>query len=153
MATVQPQSTSETSRLTAEPPEITSRDREAWAPAPGVFPAGCAFCLLHGDLGPPGTPFVVRLRASSGYCFAPHSHPHDEHATVISGRILVGFGPELDREAARPMGPGDYVFLPREQFHSVWMVEDDTVVQVNAVGPFAITYANPADDPRVATSH
>jgi hypothetical protein len=153
MATVQTQSTSETISPTTEEPAVTSRSQEPWTPAPGVFPAGCAFCLLHGDLGTPGTPFVVRLKASTGYCFAPHSHPHDEHATVLSGRIRVGHGPELDRDAATPLGPGDYVFLPREQFHSVWITENDTVIQVNAVGPFGITYANPADDPRNATAH
>lgn len=136
-----------------ERPSMTAVDEVAWGPAPGVFPAGCAFCVLHGDPGAAGREFTVRLKASEGYCFAPHSHPHDEHVTVITGALLLGNGARADRESARTLGPGGYAFLPREEFHYAWTTEDDTVFQVNAVGPFAITYANPADDPRNAPTH
>jgi hypothetical protein len=35
------------------------------------------------------------------------------------------------------------VFLPKERFHYAWATHDDTEFQVNAIGPFAITYAHP----------
>jgi quercetin dioxygenase-like cupin family protein len=133
-----------------ETPALAGREDVAWGPAPDVFPAGAQFCLLHGDPFAPGGVFTVRLRTAEGYVFAPHSHPHDEHVTVISGALALGDGERLDRGAARTLGPGSYVFLPKERFHWAWAVEDDTVFQVHATGPFGITYANPADDPRNA---
>ncbi len=137
-----------------ERPALLEKDELRWGAAPEVFPAGCAFCVLHGDPGAAGKEFTVRLKTSQGYVFAPHSHPHDEHVTVIAGMLLLGNGPRLDRDGARPLGPGGYAFLPRDQFHYAWSTQDDTVFQVNAVGPFGISYANPEDDPRGApTSH
>lgn len=136
-----------------ERPALLEERELSWGPAPEVFPAGCAFCVLHGDPGAAGREFTVRLRPSQGYVFAPHSHPHDEHVTVISGSLLLGNGPRLDRDAARELGPGAYAFLPRDQFHYAWTTRDDTVFQVNAVGPFGITYADPQDDPRNAATH
>jgi quercetin dioxygenase-like cupin family protein len=129
-------------------PEIVRQDEMRWGPAPDAFPAGAQLCLLHGDPAAPGEMFSVRLRASERYVFAPHSHPHDEHITVISGRLALGNGPTLDRGSVTILEPGGYAFLPRDQFHYGWPAADDTVFQVEAVGPFAITYANPDDDPR-----
>lgn len=140
--------THEQGRGTWETPALRARDEVTWGPAPDVFPAGAQFCVLHGDPTAAGAMFTVRLKASEGYCFAPHSHPHDEHLTIISGTLLLGNGPTLDRTRATALGPGSYVFLPKEQFHYAWATDDDTEFQVNAIGPFAITYAHPEDDPR-----
>jgi quercetin dioxygenase-like cupin family protein len=119
----------------------------SWGPAPDVFAAGAHFCVLHGTPTNAGE-FTVRLRVGRHYVFAPHSHPHDEHVTVISGRVQLGNGATIDRDAVRTLEPGDYAFLPKEQFHYAWALDDDTVFQVNATGPFGITYARPEDDPR-----
>ena len=136
-----------------EDPALIAQDEMRWGPAPDVFPSGCQFCVLHGDPGADRL-FSVRLKVGDRYVFAPHSHPHDEHVTVISGRLHLGNGRSLDRSAAKALEPGDYAFLPKEQFHWAWAGTDDTVLQVEAIGPFAITYANPEDDPRNAvTAH
>jgi quercetin dioxygenase-like cupin family protein len=137
----------EVRRATGEAPALLARGEMRWGPAPDAFPAGAQLCVLHGDPGAEGM-FSVRLKTSQRYVFAPHSHPHDEHVTIISGRLALGNGPKLEREGARVLEPGDYAFLPREQFHWAWAEADDTVFQVEAVGPFGITYANPEDDPR-----
>lgn len=141
-------------RSTAEPPQLFATEEMAWGPAPDVFPPGVHLCVLHGDPAAAGGVFTVRLRASDGIVFAPHSHPHDEHVTVVSGTLVLGNGSAIDRSASRRLGPGGYAFLPREQFHYAW-ADGDTVFQVSAVGPFGITYADPADDPRNAgrTAH
>lgn len=137
-----------------EPPALIAHDEMKWGPAPDVFPAGAQLCLLHGDPAAEGALLSVRIKASQGYVFAPHNHPHDEHITVISGRLALGSGAMLDRTAARILEPGDYAFLPKEQFHYAWPAADDTVFQVELIGPFAITYARPEDDPRAAgTTH
>jgi quercetin dioxygenase-like cupin family protein len=134
-----------------ERPELTPQEDMRWGPAPDVFPPGAQMCVLHGDPGAGGM-LSVRLKASQRYVFAPHSHPHDEHVTVISGRLELGNGRTLDRSDTKVLGPGDYAFLPREQFHYAWAADGETVFQVNLIGPFAITYANPEDDPRTAGS-
>jgi quercetin dioxygenase-like cupin family protein len=136
----------------AESPALLAEQELTWGPAPDIFPAGLAFCVCHGAPDAEGL-FTVRLKAGRGYVFAPHSHPHDEHLTIISGALLLGNGRTLDREAARRLEPGAYAFLPRQQFHYAWAADEDTVFQVSAVGPFAITYANPEDDPRNAARH
>jgi quercetin dioxygenase-like cupin family protein len=134
----------------SEPPRLLGNDDLTWGPAPDAFPAGAQLCLLHGDPGAAGAMFSVRLKASERFLFAPHSHPHDEHVTVISGRLELGDGATADRGSTRTLGPGGYAFLPKDRFHYAWAADDDTVFQVEAIGPFAITYARPEDDPRRA---
>lgn len=131
-----------------EAPELVAQRDLKWGPAPDAFPAGCELCLLHGDPAAEGTMFSVRLRASRQYVYAPHRHPHDEHVTVISGSLHLGNGATLDRGGATLLQPGDYAFLPREQYHYAWTGPEEVVIQVEAIGPFGITYANPEDDPR-----
>lgn len=132
---------------TTAAPALVAPDEAEWMPAPDAFPEGAQLCVLHGSPDAAGRMFTVRLKTADGYVFAPHSHPHDEHVTVITGALLLGNGRELDRAQAQRLGPGGYAFLPREQFHFAW-AEDETVFQVSAIGPFGITYANPGDDPR-----
>src|SRR5690348_6745209 len=63
----------------------------SWGPAPAIFPAGAQMAVLQGNPG--GTEmFTVRLRFPNGYKIAPHTHPTDEHVTVISGHFKVGMG-------------------------------------------------------------
>jgi quercetin dioxygenase-like cupin family protein len=132
----------------SEPPVMLGQDAMTWGPAPDAFPAGLQLCVLHGDPGAAGAMFSVRLKASQRFLFAPHSHPHDEHITVVSGRFELGNGATADHGSTRILEPGDYAFLPKEQFHYGWAAADETVLQVQAIGPFAITYARPEDDPR-----
>lgn len=129
-------------------PELLASHELPWGPAPDVFPAGARFCVLHGDPAAQGDTFTVRLKTSEQYFFAPHSHPHDEHLTIISGRLKLGNGSTADRDAARDLAQGDYAFLPKEQFHYAWALDAETVFQVQAIGPFGITYARSEDDPR-----
>lgn len=67
--------------------------------------------------------------------------------TVVSGVLMVGMGQKWDDTALHELSQGGYVNLPRRQAHYVKM-KGETVVQVPAMGPFAITYVNASDDPR-----
>ena len=50
--------------------------------------------------------------------------------------------------AASPfLPPASFVHLPAGMAHYAW-VETETVVQINGVGPFDVTYVDPKDDPR-----
>jgi len=121
-----------------------------WGPAPPVFPAGAQMAVLQGNPGGPDL-FTVRLRLPSGYKIAPHTHPTDEHVTVIKGTFLVGMGTSVDRKSMLTLHSGGFATAPANHAHYA-VTEGQTEVQVHAMGPFSMTYVNPADDPR-ATTH
>ncbi|HWE42949.1 MAG TPA: cupin domain-containing protein [Gemmatimonadaceae bacterium] len=119
-----------------------------WGPAPAIFPAGAEMAVLQGNPG--GTEmFTVRLRFPNGYRIAPHTHPTDEHVTVIHGHLKVGMGETVDAKSMMTLKPGGFVTAPAKMAHYVTAV-GPTVVQVSAMGPFAMTYVNPADTPPAA---
>lgn len=117
-----------------------------WGPAPPGLPAEAQFAVLDGDPGKPGT-FTARLKAPDGMKVMPHWHPADEHLTIIAGTLMVGMGNKWDDSAMQAVNTGGYSMMPRKQNHYVQM-KGETIVQITASGPFAITYANPSDDPR-----
>lgn len=115
-------------------------------PGPPTLPAGVEFAVLAGNPGEPG-PFVLRLKFPAGYEIPPHMHPEEEHVTVISGGFGMGAGEVHDRTSAPILPAGSFVQIPVGMAHFAW-TEEETVVQINAIGPFGITYVNPEDDPR-----
>jgi quercetin dioxygenase-like cupin family protein len=119
-----------------------------WGPAPAVFPPGAQMAVLEGDPGGSGL-FTVRLRMPNGYKIAPHTHPTDENVTVISGAFRVGMGNTFDKKGMMVLHGGGFVTAPRNQAHFA-EAQGETIVQVHALGPFALTYVNPADMPKAA---
>ena len=121
-----------------------------WGPAPPFFPAGARFAVLQGD--PTGTGvYTVRLEMPAGYVIKSHWHPTDEHVTVLSGRFLVGMGDSVDMKQTMALGPEGFITAPAQAHHFA-VAARRTVVQVHGVGPFAITYVRPTDDPRGTTA-
>lgn len=121
-----------------------------WGPAPAVFPAGAQMAVMQGNPGANGL-FTVRLRMPSGYRIAPHTHPTDEHITVITGNFRVGMGKTLDAGQMTTLHAGDFITAPSGAPHYA-QARGTTVVQVHAMGPFALTYVNPADMPKAAAA-
>ena len=117
-----------------------------WGPAPAVFPAGAQFAVLQGDPSKDGV-YTVRLKLPNGYRIAPHTHPTDENVTVIEGAFLVGMGEKFDAKALQELKAGGFVTAPANMAHYA-TARGATIVQVHGVGPFALTYVNPADMPR-----
>ena len=117
-----------------------------WGAAPPVFEPGAQMAVLQGDPSKAGEEFTVRLRLPDGYRIAPHTHPTAENITVIEGTFLVGMGSTLDRTKMMALPRGAFVSAPAEHAHYA-VARGETVVQVHAVGPFALTYVNPADAP------
>jgi len=117
-----------------------------WGPAPAVFPAGAQMAVLQGDPGS-ASQFTVRLRFPAGYRIAPHTHPTDENVTVISGSFQVGMGKTFDTKSMMTLPAGGFVTAPANGAHYA-LARTATVVQVHAIGPFSLTYVNPADMPR-----
>ena len=117
-----------------------------WGPAPPGLPPGSQVSVLAGDPGTAG-PFVLRAKMPDGYKVPPHSHPTDESVTVLKGMMLVGKGDKFDRAKMEQLATGSFVHMPKDMRHYV-VAKGETIIQVNGVGPFDITYVNPADDPR-----
>ena len=91
-------------------------------------------------------PFTVELSFPDGYQIPPHFHPTDESVTVKKGTFLVGMGDTLDLSKTKALKAGDKGKVPAQQHHYA-KAKGATVVSVSAMGPFAMTYVNPADDP------
>jgi quercetin dioxygenase-like cupin family protein len=131
---------------TAEHPGVFTPKDVAWGPGPPFLPAGVKIAVLQGDPGKPG-PFVIRLSMPDGYQIPAHNHPTTENVTVLSGLFNVGMGDKLDTAKGKVLPAGSFGSLPAQMNHFAW-AKGRTVVQVHGEGPFAITYVNPADDPR-----
>ncbi len=124
---------------------VAAQSELKWGPAPAVFPAGAKIAVLQGDPGGSAM-FTVRLDFPDGYIIPPHFHPTDEHVTVIQGTFLVGMGDKADFAAAKALPAGGFVTAGANMHHFA-RAKGHTVVQVSAIGPFALTYGDPADDP------
>jgi quercetin dioxygenase-like cupin family protein len=116
-----------------------------WGDPPPIFEKGASFTVVSGDPSKPGL-YVVRLKMAPGYKIAPHWHPTDEHVTVLAGTFALGMGDKFDKALARPLPAGGYALLPAQMHHYAVAITEATV-QVHGMGPFALTYVNPADDP------
>jgi len=116
-----------------------------WGPAPPAFQPGAQFAVLEGDPAKPG-PFVVRVKFPDGYKVMPHWHPTDEHVTVLSGTFALGMGEAFDKAKMQELPTGGYALLPADMRHYA-LAKTEATVQVHGMGPFKLTYVNPADDP------
>jgi quercetin dioxygenase-like cupin family protein len=120
-----------------------------WGPAPAVFPPGAQLAVVRGDPSQSGEQFVVRLRMPDGYRIAPHTHPTDEHVTVLAGEFRVGLGTRFRAEGMQSLPVGASVTAPAGHAHFA-AARGTTIVQVQAIGPFALTYVDPNDLPIAA---
>jgi hypothetical protein len=139
-----------TAALSAQPvitaAHVLLRDSDVkWGDAPPVLEKGASFAVISGDPSKSG-PYVVRLKMPAGYKIAPHWHPTDENITVVSGTFALGMGEKFDPTALKGFGAGSYGLMPAEMRHFA-MARTAAIVQVHGIGPFAINYVNPADDP------
>ena len=117
-----------------------------WGDAPPSLPPGARMAVISGDPSK-GEPFVVRAQLPSGYRIPPHWHPTDEHLTVLSGTFSIGMGDSFNQGTMKDLTVGGYVALPAEMRHYA-MAKGATTIQIHGMGPFAVNYVNPADDPR-----
>lgn len=117
-----------------------------WVDAPPSLPAGAKMFVLEGDMQKPG-PFTVRVKFPADYKVPPHFHDADERVTVLSGALHVAMGDAFDPAKAKELPTGGFSLLPAKSHHFVF-TKAETTIQLHAVGPWTITYVNPADDPR-----
>jgi quercetin dioxygenase-like cupin family protein len=141
----------ESSPAGAQPSQahVLTPEHLTWGPAPAVLPAGAQLAVLEGDPTKAG-PFTMRLSMPAGYRLPPHFHQVDEHVTVISGAFQVGMGDTFDESKLTTLPPGTFGVIPPGMRHFA-RADKATVVQLHGVGPWGLTYVNPADQPKTAT--
>jgi hypothetical protein len=66
---------------------------------------------------------------------------------VITGTFRIGMGETVDPSKATAMPAGSFVVLAPSTPHFV-SVDEETIVQLNNIGPWEITYIDPKEDPR-----
>ena len=112
-----------------------------------AFPKGAQTAILLSDPAKPGL-FILRVKFPPHYVVPPHTHPGLETVTVLSGAMGSGMGEKADLSKGKMLGAGGMLALPGKHAHYVWTTDEETIIQVAAVGPFDLTYINPDDDPR-----
>jgi ketosteroid isomerase-like protein len=142
---VEDTATSDIPAAVLSPPVIVPAAAVKWGDVPPFLPKGAKLAVLSGDPSKP-EPFTVRLQMPNGYKIAPHTHPTDEHVTVMSGTFAAAMGKTWDDKALTDFAAGSYANMATGMPHYA-MAKGTTVVQVHGVGPFVVNYVNPADDP------
>jgi len=133
----------------AQGPHVMAPLKDAqWGPAPPMLPAGAQIAVLAGDPTKTG-PYTVRLKFPANFTIPAHSHPTNEHVTVVSGDLFLGMGNVVDKSTATPLGVGGFGLLPAGMNHFAFTRQETTVVLFGQ-GPVEFKYVNPADDPRNA---
>jgi quercetin dioxygenase-like cupin family protein len=116
-----------------------------WVENPAL-PPGATWAVLEGDPRQAG-PFTFRVKAPANFKMPPHRHPNIEHVTVISGTFHFGMGEQLDEAKVKPLPAGSFVVIPTDSPH-YFVTKEETVLHVYGIGPWGITFVNPADDPK-----
>ena len=93
--------------------------------------------ILYGDPEVPGEPFVMRIRELPGGIVPPHSHPVDEHITIVQGTWYFALGEEYKPEMLHELKAGGYAFAPKGSTMFGYS-PTGAIVQVHGVGPFRI---------------
>ena len=121
-------------------------DQVKWGPAPPSVPPGAQMSVLEGDPSASTGDFTVRVKMPDGFKFPPHTHPHRENVTVISGTLKVGMGDQYDNSKMTGFGTGSFLYVDPTMHHYAG-ASGDTIIQIHGESPLAINYINPADDP------
>jgi quercetin dioxygenase-like cupin family protein len=105
--------------------------------------------VVFGDPEAVGKPFVMRIRELPGTIIPPHSHPVDEHITVLEGTFFFAVSDKFDLGLLKELKAGGYAFAPKGSI-MFGASPDGAIVQVHGVGPFHIHWRDGSkslDDP------
>jgi mannose-6-phosphate isomerase-like protein (cupin superfamily) len=121
-------------------------DQVKFGPVPPFLPPGAQLAVLEGDPMAASGDFTIRIKMPDGYKIAPHTHPHRENVTVLSGTLKVGMGDQFDASKMMSFGPGSFAYLDPTVHHYA-AASGETVIQIHGQSPAQFNYINPADDP------
>lgn len=132
--------------IAADDHKVLTPDDVKWGPAPASIPKGAEAAVIYGDPSKEGQ-FAMRLKLPTGFHIPPHTHPKPEIVTVLSGVLLLGDGAAADQGKTKALPAGSFFAMSPGMQHYVY-TDQETVLQLNSVGPWALTYVNAQDDPR-----
>ena len=115
-----------------------------WVSAPASLPPGAKVAMLQGDLGKPDA-FAFRLKLPAGYRLKPQSSPAIDRMIIVSGALNLGNGEKFDSARTIPLYAG-YAHWPSKSAFFAF-TKEETVIEIQGVGPWAVNYVNAADDP------
>jgi mannose-6-phosphate isomerase-like protein (cupin superfamily) len=121
-------------------------DQVKYGPVPPFLPPGAQLAVLEGDPMASSGDFTIRLKMPDGYRVAPHTHPHRENVTVLSGTLKVGMGDQFDAGKMMSFGAGSFAYLDPSVHHYA-AASGETVIQIHGLSPAKFNYINAADDP------
>jgi hypothetical protein len=132
------------------PPQLMVKpDELKWSALPSL-PCGAQAAVIEGPMNE-AKPFTVRIKFPANCKVMPHYHPGVEHVTVISGAFGMGSGDTHDPAKGMTLPVGAVSVMQPNVHHYGWTTAE-TIVQIHGVGPWGITYVNPADDPTKKTN-
>ena len=117
-----------------------------WADAPSIGP-GAKIAVLEGDLKA-AAPFTMRIKLPPNLRIGVHTHPVAERVTVLSGTFYFATGDKFDRNKAVAYRLGDGVIIPAGMPMYAYTAREESVIQLQGMGPWGIHYLDAADDPR-----
>ncbi len=92
---------------------------------------GAVFTLKASGADTEGRVSVMEQAAPVGLVVAAHTHEgEDEMFHVLAGRVGGRCGDDEFTAAA-----GDFIFLPRDVEHSLWVLDDEPVRMLTICGP------------------
>lgn len=121
------------------PPDIK------WTDAPSIGP-GARTAVIDGDPKSSG-PLVMRLKVPPKTKIRVHTHPADEHVTILSGTLYFAAGEKFDTKTAKPFGPGSYFSIGNGKPMFAYTADKEVVAQIHGVGPWGLTYLDAPDGP------
>ena len=117
-----------------------------WGQAPPMLPAGAMISVLNGNPGGEGL-YSVRLKFPPNYAIPAHSHPKDEHVTILTGTLFMGMGGKLDTKSGKALPVGSFAITPAGENHYAY-TKGEVVILLHGMGPIDFKNVNPSDDPR-----
>jgi len=125
---------------------MVSPDALKWADLPSL-PPGAKIAIMEGPMSE-AVSFTARVRVPANYRVPAHWHPVIEHVTVLSGTLYMGLGKVLDVTKGMAVPAGGFAVMQPKTPHFAYTTNEPVEFQLHGVGPWGITYINPADDPR-----
>jgi quercetin dioxygenase-like cupin family protein len=106
---------------------------------PSYYTDGRERAQLLGDSSQGGA-WVDRARIPAGKQVLAHTHPHDEHVTVIEGTWYLGEGTKFDPANLKEYPAGSFIVIPAGVPHFVATKESTVIIQLSGNGKFHTDY-------------
>lgn len=120
----------------ANEPTIVNPDTLKWAPSKSL--PGAEVALISGNPEKKG-PFIARVKLPANFQIPVHMHAINENDTVLSGKLFLGIGTEMNTEQGMEVPAGGFVMIPAKLSHYAW-TKEETILQINGMGPWGMIY-------------